>query len=156
MRYLEWLCLFVRPLIRSACHRFDFRAFTFSLKTVAGTDSTFGRGHHFMPPMDPWSGSVECLITMIKMTYTCKFTPIHLLRKCLISLFQADIKGNTVKCFCNDHLYDKTYYLWFIQYCVLMKTECTYLLLLTISAFWSSLGGPWPPRWAPEGREVSQ
>ena len=33
-----------------------------------------------------------------------------------------------------------------------MKTEGTNLLLLTISAFWSS--SRWPPRWAPEGREV--
>ena len=32
-----------------------------------------------------------------------------------------------------------------------MKTEGTNLLLLTISAFWSQ----GPPRWAPEGREVS-
>ena len=52
---------------------------------------------------------------------------------------------------CNDHLFNKIYYLWFIQWCVLMKTEGIDLLLLTISVFWSS----WPPRWAPEGREVS-
>ena len=32
-----------------------------------------------------------------------------------------------------------------------MKTEGTNLFVLTMSAFWSS----WPPRWAPEGREVS-
>ena len=49
---------------------------------------------------------------------------------------------NTVKPVCNDHLYNKIYYLWFIQYCVLMKTEGTNLLLLTISAFWSS--SRWP------------
>ena len=36
-----------------------------------------------------------------------------------------------------------------------MKTEYTNLLLLTISAFWSSSRWPRPPRWAPEGREVS-
>ena len=52
----------------------------------------------------------------------------------------------TVKPVCNDHLYNKIYYLWFFQQCVLMKTEGTNLLLLTISAFWR----------APEGREVSQ
>ena len=32
-----------------------------------------------------------------------------------------------------------------------MKTDGTNLLVLKISAFWS----PWPPRWAPEVREVS-
>ena len=37
-----------------------------------------------------------------------------------------------------------------------MNTEGTSLLLLTISAFWSSSRWPsWPPRWAPEDREVS-
>ena len=56
---------------------------------------------------------------------------------------------NTVKPVCNDHLDNKIYCLWFIQQCVLMKTAGTNLLLLTISAFWSS------SRWAPEGREVS-
>ena len=50
--------------------------------------------------------------------------------------------GNTVKPVSNDHLYDKIYYLWFIQWCVLTKAECTNLLLLTISAFWSS--SRWP------------
>ena len=49
---------------------------------------------------------------------------------------------NTVKPVCNDHLYNKIYYLWFIQQCVLMKTESTNLLLLTLSAFWSS--SRWP------------
>ena len=48
----------------------------------------------------------------------------------------------TVKPVYNDHLYNKMYYLWFIQLSVLMKTECTNLLLLTISAFWSS--SRWP------------
>ena len=43
----------------------------------------------------------------------------------------------TVKPVCNDHLYNKTFYLWFIQWCVIMKTEGINLLLLTISAFWS-------------------
>ena len=42
----------------------------------------------------------------------------------------------------NDHLYDKIYYLWFIQSRVLMKTEGTNLSLLTISAFWSSCRWP--------------
>ena len=37
---------------------------------------------------------------------------------------------------------NKIYYLWFIQWCVLMKTEGTNLPLLTISAFWSS--SRWP------------
>ena len=58
-----------------------------------------------------------------------------------------------VKPVCNNHIYNKNYYLWFIQRCVLMKTEDTNLLLLTISALWSS--SRWPPRWAPEGKEVS-
>ena len=58
----------------------------------------------------------------------------------------------TVKPVCNDHLYNKINYLWFIQLYVLMMTEGTNLLVLTISAFWSP---SWPPRWAPEGREVS-
>ena len=58
----------------------------------------------------------------------------------------------TVKPVCNDHLYNKINYLWFIQLYVLMMTEGTTLLVLTISAFWSP---SWPPRWAPEGREVS-
>ena len=48
----------------------------------------------------------------------------------------------TVKPVCNDHLYNKFYYLWFIQQCVLIKTEGTNLLVLTISAFWSS--SRWP------------
>ena len=47
-----------------------------------------------------------------------------------------------VKLVCNDHLYDKIHYLWFIQQCVLMKTEGTNLLLLIFSAFWSS--SRWP------------
>ena len=42
----------------------------------------------------------------------------------------------------NDHLYDKMYYLWFIQKCILMKTESTNLPLLTISAFWGSFRWP--------------
>ena len=44
----------------------------------------------------------------------------------------------TVKPVYNDHLYNKIYPPWFIQWCVLMKTEGTNLLLLTISALWSS------------------
>ena len=47
----------------------------------------------------------------------------------------------TVKPVCNDHLYNKIYYLWFIQLCALMMTEGVNLLMLTISAFWS------PSRW---------
>ena len=57
--------------------------------------------------------------------------------------------------FSNDHLYGKIYYLWFIQLYVLMKAEGTNLLLLTIYAFGAHPGGQGPPRWAPEGREVS-
>ena len=49
---------------------------------------------------------------------------------------------DTVKPVYNNHLYNKIYYLWFIPYSVLMKTESTNLLLLTISAFWSS--SRWP------------
>ena len=41
----------------------------------------------------------------------------------------------TVKPVCNDHLYDKIYHQLSIQECVLMKTEGTNLLVLTISAF---------------------
>ena len=61
----------------------------------------------------------------------------------------------TVKPVCNDHLYNKIYYMWFIQQCVLMKTEGPDLHLLTISAFWSTSRWPLPPRWAPEGRELT-
>ena len=46
-----------------------------------------------------------------------------------------DRQHSTVKPVCSDHLYNKIYYLWFIQQCVLMKTVGTNLLLLTISAF---------------------
>ena len=49
---------------------------------------------------------------------------------------------HTVKPVCNEHLYNKIHYLWFIQECGLMKTEGTNLLLLPISAFWSS--SRWP------------
>ena len=49
---------------------------------------------------------------------------------------------DTVKPFCNDHLYNKLCYLWFIHYCVLMKTEGTNSLLVTISASWGS--SKWP------------
>ena len=48
----------------------------------------------------------------------------------------------TVKPVGNDHLYNKINYLGFIQQCVLMKTEVTILLVLTMSAFWSS--SRWP------------
>ena len=48
----------------------------------------------------------------------------------------------TVKPVCNDHLFNNIYYLWLIQVCVLMKTEGTNLLLLTIYAIWSS--SMWP------------
>ena len=48
----------------------------------------------------------------------------------------------TVKPACNDHPYNKIYYLWFIQQWVLMKTEGINLLLLTISAFWNSTRWP--------------
>ena len=50
--------------------------------------------------------------------------------------------GTTVKPVCNDHLSNKICYLWFIQWCVLMKIECTNLFLLTMSAFWSSFRWP--------------
>ena len=52
------------------------------------------------------------------------------------------ISRYTVKPVSNDHLYNKIHYLWFIQSCVLMKVEGTNLLLLTVSAFWSS--SRWP------------
>ena len=61
-------------------------------------------------------------------------------------LFSSDSKQlpkiATVKPVCNDHLYDKIHHLRFIQECVLMKTEGTNLLLLTMSALWSS--SKWP------------
>ena len=43
-------------------------------------------------------------------------------------------KFSTVKPVCNNHLYNKINYLWFSQWCVLMKTEGTNLFMLTISA----------------------
>ena len=49
---------------------------------------------------------------------------------------------NTTKPVCNDLLYNKIYYLWFIQWCVSVMTEGTISLVLTISAFWSS--SRWP------------
>ena len=70
-------------------------------------------------------------------------------------IFSNTFLIDTVKPVCNDHLYNKIHYLWFIQESVLMKTEGTNLLLLPISAFWSS--SRWPLatyRWAPEGREI--
>ena len=55
---------------------------------------------------------------------------------------QTKFLSFTVKPVYNDHLYNKIYYLSFIQQCVSMKTENTNLLLLTMSAFWSS--SRWP------------
>ena len=72
-----------------------------------------------------------------------------------VTLQQYPWSSDTVKPVCNDHIYNKINYLWFIQWCILMQNEGTSLLLLTISASGAYLGGPWPPRWAPEGREVS-
>ena len=60
----------------------------------------------------------------------------------LLSSDQSHILRNTVKPVYNDHLYNKIYSLWFIQECVSMRTEGTNLLLLTMSAFWSS--SRWP------------
>ena len=58
--------------------------------------------------------------------------------------YQMQVNGfnDTVKPVCNDHLYNKIDYLSFIQSCVLMNIEGTNLLVLTISAFWSS--SRWP------------
>ena len=56
--------------------------------------------------------------------------------------FASTFKHTTVKPVSNDHLYDNIYYLRFIQWSVLMKTEGTNLLLVTISAYWSS--STWP------------
>ena len=50
--------------------------------------------------------------------------------------------AGAVKPVCNDHIPNNIYYLWFIQQRVLMETEGTNLLLLTISAFWGS--SRWP------------
>ena len=66
------------------------------------------------------------------MGFLCKETPF----------IKTKINRYTVKPVCNDHLYNKILYLWSIQWCVLMKTEGTNLLLLIISAFWSS--SRWP------------
>ena len=41
----------------------------------------------------------------------------------------------TVKPVCNDHLCNKMYYMWFIQWYIFMKTEGIYLNFWTISAF---------------------
>ena len=65
----------------------------------------------------------------------------HILLQSLITE-GVSIMVTTVKPVCNDHLYNKIHYLWFIQECVLMKTEGTNLLLLTISALWSSFRWP--------------
>ena len=56
------------------------------------------------------------------------------------------IVRNTVKPVSNDRLYDKIDYLWFIQWCVLMKAEGTNLLLVTISAFQKA--EKYPIRWS--------
>ena len=72
--------------------------------------------------------------------------PVEL--SCRLQIFLAIIlweyrwEQTTVKPVSNDHLYDKIYYLWLIQWCVLMKIECTNLLLLTFSTFWGS--SRWP------------
>ena len=60
----------------------------------------------------------------------------HVLKKWQSERVRTASMGNvsTVKPVCNDHLYNTIYYLWFIQQCVLMKTEGTNLLLLKISA----------------------
>ena len=52
----------------------------------------------------------------------------------------VEILPYTVKPVCN--LYNEIYHLWVIQWCILMMIECTNLLGLTISAFWSS--STWP------------
>ena len=52
------------------------------------------------------------------------------------------IQLNTVKPVCNDHLFNKINYLSSIQKCDFMKTEGINLLVLTMSAFWSS--SRWP------------
>ena len=70
----------------------------------------------------------------------------HLIKKICEFQTTTDVElyffYNTVKPGWNDHLYDKIQYLWLIQWCVLMKNEGTNLLLITISAFWSS--SMWP------------
>ena len=40
---------------------------------------------------------------------------IVILKHVLPSVHYADVNMNTVKPVCNDHLYNKIYYLWFIQ-----------------------------------------
>ena len=63
--------------------------------------------------------------------------------ECIITRHtHAKIDYHTVKPVYNDHLWNKVYYLWFIQQCVLMMTEGTHLVVLTMSAFWSS--SRWP------------
>ena len=51
----------------------------------------------------------------------------------LVYYFSHKTMDVTVKLVCNDRLYNTIYYLWFIEQCVLMKTEGTNSLLLTIS-----------------------
>ena len=55
---------------------------------------------------------------------------------CLLSVCPKMV-SYTVKPVCNDHLSNEIYYLWFIQSCVLMKTDGT-IDFLTISAFWNT------------------
>ena len=57
----------------------------------------------------------------------------------IFTLMGGNVNWYTVKPVCNDHLYNKICYMWFIQNCVYIKTEGTNLLLLTIAAFWSHL-----------------
>ena len=56
----------------------------------------------------------------------------------------------TVKPVCNDHLYNKIHYLWFVQWCALMETEGTNLLLLSISGHLDELqkAEKYPIRWS--------
>ena len=55
---------------------------------------------------------------------------------------QHNLRQNTVKPVCKDHLLNKIDYLWFIQLCALMTTGGTNLLLLSMAAFWGS--SRWP------------
>ena len=73
------------------------------------------------------AGVFSLTISSVAMFHTCSWVST--------SLWQI---LHTVKPVCNDHPYKTIYYLWLIQQCVLMKTESTNLLLLTMSAFWSS------------------
>ena len=85
--------------------------------------------HNRRPTAGPWERDMGCILWVWNLMY-------------VLLLHFYKWYHHTVKPACNDHLSDKINYLRFIHWCVLMKTEGTNRLLLTISAFWSS--SRWP------------